>query len=410
MKKKLRYLALTLALALGLSGCGEKVYVPVERVDRLVAATVAADQYAGVVVSENAVTVPRDTNKELKELHVKEGDQVYAGTRLFTYDTEALQLQVDKQNLDLERLKEEIKNVKADITQIKKDITAAEKKKDKNLVASLNTDLRERELTQTQKEYEKKSLEKEISYNKELLKIVHVTSPIDGTVRTINSDNLEQYIIIQESGAYRVKGQLNELNIGSGIMEGVAVEVVSRLNPQRIWTGTVSVIDYENTEQNSYDVMYNSVGSEMTGTSSYPFYVALDSTEGLLLGQHVYVRMAMPEIDETVVWIPESYLMDLTYDPETDATVAYVWAVGEDGRLEKRLVTVGDYDSMTGSYTVLEGLTFTDYVADPAHPDCKEGAHISIYGQTGYVDNSGLTPEEKAAIEASIAAGIEYGE
>lgn len=410
MKKKFRYMALTLALVLGLSGCGEKAYVPVERVDRLVAVTVAEDQYAGVVVSENAVTIPRDTNKELKELHVAEGDQVYAGTRLFTYDTEALQLQVDKQNLDLDRLKEEIKNVKADITQIKKDITAAEKKKDSNLVASLNTDLRERELTQTQKEYEKKALEKEIAYNKDILKTVHVTSPIEGTVRTINNENLEQYIVIQETGAYRVKGLLNEMSMGAGIMEGVAVEIVSRLDPERVWSGTVSMIDYENAEQNSYDVMYYGVGSEMTGTSSYPFYVALDSTEGLLLGQHVYIRMAVPESDETVVWIPESYLMELTYDPETDTTTAYVWAVGEDGRLEKRLVTVGDYDAMTGSYTVLEGLSFTDYVADPSHPDCKEGAHISIYGQTGYVDNSGLTPEEQAAIEASIAAGIEYGE
>lgn len=411
MRKKLRYLALGLALVLLLSGCSGEVYVPVERVDKLSSAAVAGDRFAGMVVSDSAVTVARETEKDIKDLKVQVGDQVSQGQRLFSYDTEALQLTVDKQELDMDRLEQEIKDIKAQIKDIKADIKAAKKNKDTDAETSLNIELRSAEMEQTQAEYERKTLKADIDFNKKTLKNVHVTSPIDGTIRSIDEANPEEYIVIQQTGAYRVKGLLNEMNMGMGIMEGVPVQIVSRLNPEQVWTGVVAMVDYENAEQNNYDTMYYGMASDsMSGTSSYPFYVDLDSVEGLLLGQHVYIQIAMPASDESVVYIPENYLMDMNYDVETDTVTAAVWAVGEDGRLEKRTVTLGEYDPMTGSYQVLEGLSFTDYVADPANPDCKEGAQISIYGQTGYVDDSGLTPEEKAALEASIAAGIEYGE
>ena len=44
------------------------------------------------------------------------------------------------------------------------------------------------------------------------------------------------------------------------------------------------------------------------------------------------------------------------------------------GKLEKRGVTVGEYDFMTDTYEILEGLTEEDYIAFPDAELCREGA------------------------------------
>lgn len=407
MRNKLKFLALGLALVLGLSGCGSDNPVPVERVDTLTAAATAADRFAGVVVSDNSVKVAKETDKTIKELLVQVGDQVKRGEKLFSYDTDELQLNLDKQELDLDRLEAEIDDLEDQIDDVEKEIKSASG----DAKTQLNIQLRQLEMELTQSTYDKSTLKTEIDYTKKMLKNVTVKSPIAGTIRSIDEENAEEYIVIQEVGAYRIKGLLNEMNMSMGIMEGAAVQIISRLDPTRVWTGVVELVDYENAEQNSYDSMYYGVASDsMTSTSSYPFYVELDSTDGLLLGQHVYIQLASVAMDPSVVYIPENYLMDLFYDSETGQTTAAVWAVSTEGKLEKRTIILGGYDSNTGSYEVLDGLDFTDYVADPSNPDCKEGAPISIQGQTGYVDDSGLTPEEQASIASEIADSIEHAE
>ena len=407
MRTKLRYIALVLCLALGLSGCGEKVYVPVVRVDSLTAAALAADQFAGMVVSDSSVTVTSESGKKVKELLVKEGDKVTLGQKLFSYDSDELELALDKQELDLDRLEAELKEIKAQI----KEVQAELKKAKDDTKTQLNIQLRQLETELTQATYDQEEMKTEIAYTKKMLKNIDVKSPIDGTIRTINADNPEEYIVIQQAGAYRVKGMLNEMSMGMGLMEGSPVEIVSRLDPNLIWKGTVETVDYENAEQNSYDAMYYGNTGNLNTASSYPFYVALESTDGLLLGQHVYIRMAVPTPeDPEAVFVPENYLMDVLYDMETGITTATVWAVSTEGTLEKRTVTLGEYDMTTGCYQILEGLDQWDFIADPSNPDCKEGAQISINGQTGYVDDSGLTPAEQESIAASIAYDIEFAE
>lgn len=407
MLKKLRYIAAGMALALTLSACGgSNDPVPVQRVDQLTVAAMASDRYAGMVVSENAVTFKKESDKTVGELLVEVGDQVRQGQKLFSYDTDELSLSLDKQELELDRLEAEIDDLEDQISDVKKELKSAKG----DTKTQLNIQQRQLEMELTQAEYDGESLEKDIEYTKEMLRNAIIYSTVDGTVRSINEDNYEEYIVVQQTGAYRIKGVLNEMNMGTGIMEGVNVQIISRLNPGQIWTGVVETIDYENAEQNSYDTMYYGNTSAMTSTSNYPFYIALDSTDGLLLGQHVYIQIAAQTLSTDEVCIPESYLMDLLYSPEEDQITASVWAVGSDGKLEKRTVTLGNYDINTGSYQVLAGLDFADYVADPANPDCHEGAEVSIDGKTGFVDDSGLTPEEQQIVAAEIADSIENAE
>ena len=59
------------------------------------------DRFSGLVVSENLMEIKKDSDKEVAELLVKEGQDVQEGDPLFSYDTDQLQLNADK--LDLER-------------------------------------------------------------------------------------------------------------------------------------------------------------------------------------------------------------------------------------------------------------------------------------------------------------------
>ena len=421
MRNKFRYIAAGLALALGLTGCsGAGSEVSVERVDRLSAAAAAADRFAGVVVSENAVNVSREMDMIIDELMVQEGDTVRKGQKLFSYDSDDLNLTLDKQELEQDRLENQIDELEDQITAVEKEIKNETDTTTKN---QLNIQLRQLQMELTQAEYDESNLKLEINNTKKMLKNVNVTAPAAGTIRDIDENSYDAYIVIQEAGAFRIKGLLNEMNVGMGIMEGTAVQIVSRLDPNITWTGVVDLVDYENAESNSYDAMYYGYSNSMTTSSSYPFYVSLDTTEGLLLGQHVYIQAAPAETDLTgLVSIPEDYLMDLLYSDETGLVTATVWAVNEELKLEKRPLTLGEYDMATGSYYVLEGLSFKDYVANPDDPGCREGAsvtHPDLDAQEGTEatdetvftgeDDETLSPEEQESMAASIAADIENG-
>ena len=72
MKMKFRYIAAGLTLALSFSACSQsQAAVPVQRVDELTAAAMVADRFAGVVVSDNAVTLQKEMDKAVDELLVK---------------------------------------------------------------------------------------------------------------------------------------------------------------------------------------------------------------------------------------------------------------------------------------------------------------------------------------------------
>ena len=106
----------------------------------------------------------------------------------------------------------------------------------------------------------------------------------------------------------------------------------------------------------------------MSASSKYPFYVELDSTDGLILGQHVYLEM-LTEGDGTSSGLPLSSAFICFEDDGS----AYVWAEKK-GKLEKRSITLGEHDEATDTYDVLDGLTLEDYIAFPDEQLCHNGA------------------------------------
>ena len=369
--KKLLALACAGCLCLSLAACGggTKVYVQSVEALRNMGAIAPGDRFGGVVVSENVAEVQKDSDKAVKELLVKEGEDVKEGQELFSYDTDELQLALDKKKLELDQLKATITNYKSQITSLKNEragLTGTAKLQYTIEIQSTEIDLKEAELNLGTKEAEVKRAE-------DLLANSTVVSPVEGRIQTISENGTDNYgnplpyITIQQKGSYRVKGVLNELQRG-GLTEGVRMTIFSRTNHQEVWSGTINLVDYENPYQGSdYDRYYGTSSDEMSSSSKYPFYVELDDTEGLILGQHVYMELETGEGDEDTLAISGAFVC---YNEDGSA---YVWAE-KGGKLEKRAVTLGEYDYMQDKQEILEGLTEADYIAFPDGELCVEGA------------------------------------
>ena len=382
MKKAAAWL-LAGCMLLGLSACSVKEnQVFVQKVADLaqMGGIAPTDRFSGLVVSESVTEIQRDKDKVVDTLYVREGDDVTQGQELFSYDTDQLQLTLEKQKLELEQLASSIENYGIQIAQLEKDrerANSGDKLKYTLQIQTNQIDLKEAEL-------KLKTKQSEVQKSEHLLANALVTSPVDGRVTSISEDETDEYgepkayITIQQSGSYRVKGTLNEMQRGS-IMEGTRLRMESRLDPTQYWMGTVTLVDYENPTQGNNNGYYISSGSdEMSSSSRYPFYVELDSSDGLLLGQHLYLSVASEEeVSLEGVTLGSAFIC---FDEEGNS---YVWAESSQGKLEKRTVELGEYDMAQDVYEILSGLAETDYVAFPDEELCVEGAPTSRQTQKG---------------------------
>ena len=371
MKRKLAA-ALVCALCLTLSACGGSgTAVYVQSVERLAAmgGIAPGNRFLGMVVSEHTAEINRDADKTIAELLVKEGDDVQEGQALFSYDTEELQLNLDKKNLELQQLKSSIETYKQKIATLEKERDTVSG----TARLQYTVEIQSAQVDQKEAELKLKTKEDEVKKAQDLLDNSTVVSPITGRVQKINENDTTgsdgkpaAYIIIQQSGSYRVKGVLGELQRGS-LKEGDRVKMIPRTDDNAVWTGSVTLVDYENPAQSNENDRYMGMsGDEMTSASKYPFYVALDSTDGLMLGQHLYIELDTG--DETPgVGISGTFLC---YNEDGSA---FVWAE-KGGKLEKRAVTLGEYDPMTDVQKITEGLSLEDYIAYPDPELCKPGA------------------------------------
>ena len=370
--KKWLCIACALCLVLSLSACGsDENAVFVQSVKTLsgLGGIAPGDRFPGMVVSEHVTEVHKDSDKVIADVYVKEGDDVVEGQELFSYDMDQLQLSLDKQKLELEQLKATIDNYKSQIESLKKDeakATGTAKLQYTIQIQSLQIDLKEAELNLEAKE-------KAVAQTEAMLVNVTVVAPVTGRITGVNENGYDNYgnplayITIQQAGSFRIKATLGELQRG-GIMEGSRMKIVSRTDENQVWYGTVTMVDYESaTQGNENDMYYGGVMDPMSSSTKYPFYVELESSEGLLLGQHVYLELDNGEEEAAGLSIGAVFVC---YDENGNT---YVWAE-KNGKLEVRPVTVGEYNYMMDTVEILEGLTEEDYIAFPDETVCAEGA------------------------------------
>lgn len=341
------------------------------------------DRFGGEVEPQATLEVKLESDRTVKECYVKEGDEVAEGERLFSYETQEDEDKLAQAEIDIERAEGEIEVAEKSIVQYEKDKANATNSDDQ-LLATTNILTAQNEIKA--KEYDIKSKNLEIEKLRESIANATVTAEMAGIVQKI-SDSSDQdsyygyssgsesaYITILAAGDYRIKGTVNEQNIGQ-IEVGMPMIVYSRVDSSLMWQGTISEINTDNAEEDENNSFYYS-GMSDSGSSNYAFYVELESSEGLILGQHVYMEedAGQNEVKDGL-WLEDYYILH-----EDDK--AYVWMANTSNVIEKHEITLGEYDEELMKYEITDGLEAEDYIAYPMDT-IQEGDPV-IYNDYSY--------------------------
>lgn len=336
------------------------------------------NRYTGEVEPQDSWDITLQSDLSVDECYVKAGDQVKEGDKLFSYNTEEMTLAKERAQLEVETLKNENSELQQNIKTYQNDLKSASTRER----IELQTEILTAQTTIKKNEYSIDSANDEIDDLNKNIKDATVTSKMDGVVQSINeevgmgssSDDSDDedsydysdtgddstYMTIVAVGDYRVKGSVSETNVWS-LTEGDPVIIRSRVDDTAKWTGVISSINTDETEDSdeSSDDMdyYMDDSSSGESASTYNFYVELDSDDGLMMGQHVFIEQDFGQDEEREgIWLPSAYIY-------MDEDKYYVWRANRRDRLELHEVTVGEYDEDLDEYQILDGLDEDDYIA-----------------------------------------------
>jgi HlyD family secretion protein len=318
----------------------------------------------GIVEPQKEVKVKKDDSKKISKLYVLEGDEVKKGDKLFEYDVDDIQISLEQAELERDTITQKIETLNSTLEEYKKQKSSAT---DQTTILEATINIQSTELDIKTEEYNKTEKEQEIEKIKKSLENTVVTADIDGIVKSVASsstsasgdtstDSSSTYITILALGNYRVKGTVSELNRGQ-LTEGESVIIRSRANTDSTWKATItSVSNQQDSTSSNSDVINTG-----TAASTYTFYAELESMDGLVLGQHVYVEPDTSSVeDKEGVWISSSYI---SYDEDGNA---YVWKTDEVGnKLSKTTVELGEYEESSDLYEIKSGISESDYLAYP---------------------------------------------
>lgn len=376
------------------SGGDSENRVYVEQVSSIINVNAGmTNRYNGIVESQDTYEVNVDSARKIEKIHVEVGQEVSVGQTLVTYDLSDHQLKIDQANLEIESITNEINNHNIQLVLKTQEFLAApdyEKAYINAEIQSINNSI-----TQCQLDLQSKQLEIE-KYQKEMTNVALV-SEVAGMVKDINEKGIDAngnsapFMTILQSGEYRVKGSIDEQNIWT-IAEGQPVLIRSRVDQNKTWTGAIALIDMESPEQNNNNYYGGEAG---VSASKYPFYIELETAEGLILGQHVYIELDFGQTEEKEgIWLTSSYVVQ-----EADAT--YVWAANARERLEKRTVELGEYDADMDQYQILSGITEEDYICWPMY-----GLYEGVTTVTDMADQYWVVEEEMMSDDMMMDEGV----
>ena len=203
-------------------------------------------------------------------------------------------------------------------------------------------------------EYEKKT--KEASDN-----VVRATR--SGTVKITRDPenaykNGEAVIEISDGGGYFVDVQISELDLEK-VHVNDPVSLLSYMDGTNVEGSVLKISDVP--AQNSGMGGYGNVN-----VSYYPCTIAVSEDANLKEGDYVSVTRDAAASSADAFYIETMFIRQEKGD-------SYVYAAGEDGKLEKRPVVIGK--NMYGSYTqIKEGLSSEDRIAFPYGKNVKSGA------------------------------------
>lgn len=373
MQKKVWISAVIVVAAIAATGIGfwklsvekeEKKEVFVSNVAEMqeITGNGAWNRYIGVVETKSAWEMAFQPDKEVEEWYVEVGQEITEGTPLFHYDISKTNGSLSQAQLDLDTIVNEKQNLNQQLATLEK----AKKEADKEAQVSYDIEILNVQANLKAKDIEEANKVSEIESLKNTIDSSTITSPITGTVQSINNTGekrgnngeVEPLISIVGTGDVRIKGMINELNV-SDLGKEEAVIIRSRADENVIWRGKITEIDTQ-TPQKSMGM------NDYSSSTQYPFYIELEQNDGLMIGQHVLIeRDYGQEEKKEGIWLDEFMMVFLD-------DVAYVWADNGNGILGKKQVVLGEYDEDQRRYEIQSGLSQSDWIAFPEE-DLEEG-------------------------------------
>lgn len=319
-------------------------------------------KFSGIVEPQEVKDIKVDlSNKVISEISVEDGDHVKVGDPLFKYDIESMQLELQQGEVEIERMNNEINSNEQEIEQLENEryyANADDQLTYTTQIQALQTDI-------DKNKYDIKTKEIELEKLKKTIKNATVKAEISGTVQSLKtveqlqSDGSNVLMKIMSDGEFRVKCTISEQNM-QFIHTEQEVQVHSRVDDS-IWTGSITAIGSEAESKNNDFSYNNSSDDEMSTASKYPFYVTLNSSDGLMLGQHILVT---PDQGSTIkkdgIWLYSDYIIT------DEDNSCYVWAEGSGNKLEKRKVEIGQSDDVMGDCEIISGIDEDDKIAFPS--------------------------------------------
>ncbi|WP_144505126.1 efflux RND transporter periplasmic adaptor subunit [Bacillus mycoides] len=311
------------------------------------------------------------TKGKVKDIAVKEGQEVEKGTKLFSYDNEEINLQMKQAELDQKMADMRYDQGKKKIDSLKKEI---KKVKDsgagKEVTDPMEEQVSELEMAQktTDLEKEKGKLQKEELNKKQ--KELTIYSNFTGVVQKLDKDAAQSssqalggqgkaFLQVASKDPFQVQGTLTELQ-KSQIQKDQTFTVTAKANNKKKWTGKITEVSEFPTSVE----MAQAAGEGTQNMSQYTYKASLDSQDGLSPGYHVSLQVNLE--NKTMIAVPTKSIVEKGED-------AFVY-IEEKGKLRKQNVKKGATD---GDWTeIVEGATVGQKVVKNPSDNVYDGMEV----------------------------------
>ncbi|MGF9991570.1 efflux RND transporter periplasmic adaptor subunit [Bacillus mycoides] len=311
------------------------------------------------------------TKGKVKDIEVKEGQEVEKGTKLFSYDNEEINLQMKQAELDQKMATMRYDQEQKKIDSIKKEIKKAKDSgAGKEVTDPLEEQVSELEMAQktTDLEKEKGKLQKEELSKKQ--KELTIYSNFTGVVQKLDKDAAQSssqalggqgkaFLQVASKDPFQVQGTLTELQ-KSQIQKDQTFTVTAKANNKKKWTGKITEVSEFPTSAE----MAQAADEGTQNMSQYTYKASLDSQDGLSPGYHVSLQVNLE--NKTMIAVPSKSIVEKGED-------AFVY-IEEKGKLRKQNVKKGATD---GDWTeIVKGATVGQKVVKNPSDNVYDGMEV----------------------------------
>ncbi|ACJ80274.1 efflux RND transporter periplasmic adaptor subunit [Bacillus paranthracis] len=313
------------------------------------------------------------TKGKVKDITVKEGQEVEKGTKLFSYDNEEINLKMKQAELDQKMADMRYNQSKKKIDSLKQEI---KKTKDSGatteIINPLEEQLNELEMQQKTTELEKEKGKLQAEELKKQQKELTIYSNFAGVVQKLDKDAAQSssqavggqgkaFLQIASKDPFQIQGTLTELQ-KSQIQKDQTFTVTAKANNKKKWTGKITEVSEFPTSAEMAQA--GGVGEATQNMSQYTYKASLDSQDGLSPGYHVSLQVNLG--NKKMVAVPTKSIVEKGDD-------AFVY-VEDKGKLRKQNVKKGSTD---GDWTeIVEGVTVGQKVVKNPSEDVYDGMEV----------------------------------